>query len=89
MVIGVVVGIIAGYSKGWLDSALGRLMDLILAFPLLLILLAMSPVLTQRLEQTFNMPGNVGARHLHHPGAEPLRLALPRPHRPRAGPEPA
>jgi peptide/nickel transport system permease protein len=34
-------------------------MDLILAFPLLLILLAMSPVLTQRLEQTFNMPGNV------------------------------
>jgi peptide/nickel transport system permease protein len=59
MVIGVVVGVIAGYSKGWLDSALGRLMDLILAFPLLLILLAMSPVLTQRLEQTFNMPGNV------------------------------
>ncbi len=59
MVIGVVMGIIAGYSKGWLDGALGRLMDLILAFPLLLILLAMSPVLTQRLEATFNMPGNV------------------------------
>ncbi len=59
MVIGVVMGILAGYSKGWVDTTLGRLMDLILAFPLLLILLAMSPVLTQRLEATFNMPGNV------------------------------
>jgi peptide/nickel transport system permease protein len=59
MVLGVTIGIIAGYSKGWLDTALGRLMDLILAFPLLLILLAMSPVLTQRLEQTFGLPGNV------------------------------
>ena len=48
--IGVTIGIIAGYSKGALDTVLGRLMDLILAFPLLLILLAMSPVLTQRLE---------------------------------------
>ena len=57
--IGVVVGIIAGYSRGWLDTALGRLMDLILAFPLLLILLAMSSVLTQRLETTFNLAPNV------------------------------
>jgi ABC-type dipeptide/oligopeptide/nickel transport system permease subunit len=48
--IGVTIGIIAGYSKGWLDTTLGRLMDIILAFPLLLILLAMAPVLTQRLE---------------------------------------
>ena len=53
--LGVAVGIVAGYSKGWLDTVLGRLMDLILAFPLLLILLAMSNVLTQRLEQTFNL----------------------------------
>lgn len=59
LVLGVIVGIIAGYSKGWVDTALGRLMDLILAFPLLLILLAMSPVLTQRLESTFHLPGNV------------------------------
>lgn len=57
-VLGVTIGIIAGYSKGWLDTALGRLMDLILAFPLLLILLAMSGVLTQRLESTFHMGAN-------------------------------
>ena len=59
LVLGVVVGIIAGYSRGWLDTALGRLMDLILAFPLLLILLAMSSVLTQRLETTFHLAPNV------------------------------
>jgi peptide/nickel transport system permease protein len=57
--LGVTIGIIAGYSKGWLDTALGRLMDIILAFPLLLILLAMSPVLTQRLETTFGLAPNV------------------------------
>jgi ABC-type dipeptide/oligopeptide/nickel transport system permease subunit len=48
--LGVVMGVIAGYSRGWLDTALGRLMDIILAFPLLLILLALSAPLTQRLE---------------------------------------
>jgi peptide/nickel transport system permease protein len=58
VVLGVTLGIIAGYSRGWLDNALGRLMDLILAFPLLLILLAMSPVLTQRLEATFHLGAN-------------------------------
>ena len=59
LVLGVVVGVIAGYARGWLDTTLGRLMDLILAFPLLLILLAMSSVLTQRLEATFGMAPNV------------------------------
>ncbi len=42
-----------------MDTVLGRLMDLILAFPLLLILLAMSQPLTQRLEQTFHVAPNV------------------------------
>jgi peptide/nickel transport system permease protein len=61
VVIGVTVGIIAGYSRGWLDAALGRLMDVILAFPLILILLALSNVLTQRLQTTFHL-GDVVAR---------------------------
>jgi len=50
LVLGVTIGIIAGYARGWLDAALGRFMDIILAFPLLLILLALSTPLTQRLE---------------------------------------
>jgi peptide/nickel transport system permease protein len=59
--LGVTVGIIAGYSRGWLDTALGRLMDIILAFPLILILLALSNILTQRLQTTFHL-GDVVAR---------------------------
>jgi peptide/nickel transport system permease protein len=61
VVLGVTVGIVAGYSRGWLDTALGRLMDVILAFPLVLILLALSNVLTQRLETTFHL-GDLVAR---------------------------
>jgi peptide/nickel transport system permease protein len=47
--IGTVIGIIAGYSGGWTDTIIGRIMDLVLAFPFLLIILALSGVLTQRL----------------------------------------
>ena len=47
--IGTVVGIIAGYSRGWVDSALARFMDVILAFPFLLIILALSGALTDRI----------------------------------------
>jgi peptide/nickel transport system permease protein len=46
---GTVIGIIAGYSRGWTDTIIGRIMDLVLAFPFLLIILALSGVLTQRL----------------------------------------
>ncbi len=47
--IGTVIGIVAGYTGGLTDTLLGRFMDLILAFPQLLIILALSGVLTQRL----------------------------------------
>lgn len=57
LVLGVTIGVIAGYSRGWLDTALGRMMDIILAFPLLLILLALSQPLTQRLEDIGLEPG--------------------------------
>jgi len=47
--IGVLAGIAAGFARGWLDAGLSRLMDLTLAFPLLLVVIALSPVLQQRL----------------------------------------
>ena len=56
--IGTVIGIIAGYSGGWTDTIVGRFMDLILAFPFLLIILALSNVLTQRLTQLGVPEGN-------------------------------
>jgi peptide/nickel transport system permease protein len=56
--IGTVIGIIAGYSRGWTDTIIGRAMDLVLAFPFLLIILALSGVLTQRLTQLGVPEGN-------------------------------
>jgi peptide/nickel transport system permease protein len=58
VVIGTIIGIIAGYTGGIVDSLIGRLMDLILAFPFLLIILALSGVLTQRLEDLGVPEGN-------------------------------
>jgi ABC-type dipeptide/oligopeptide/nickel transport system permease subunit len=49
VVLGTLFGIISGYARGWVDGFLGRFMDLILAFPFLLIILALSGSLTQRL----------------------------------------
>ncbi len=56
--IGTTVGIIAGYTGGWTDAIVGRLMDLVLAFPFLLIVLALSGVLTQRLTDLGVPEGN-------------------------------
>ena len=58
VVLGVVIGIVAGYSRGLTDNLLGRLMDLILAFPFLLIVLSVSGVLTQRLTELGVPEGN-------------------------------
>jgi peptide/nickel transport system permease protein len=56
--IGTVIGIIAGYTGGLTDSIIGRVMDLVLAFPFLLIILALSSVFTQRLTQLGVPEGN-------------------------------
>lgn len=58
VIIGTTIGIIAGYVGGLVDTLIGRLMDLILAFPFLLIILAMSGVLTQRLTDLGVPEGN-------------------------------
>jgi peptide/nickel transport system permease protein len=56
--IGTIIGIVAGYTGGWTDILIGRFMDLVLAFPFLLIILALSGVLTQRLTQLGVPDGN-------------------------------
>ena len=62
--IGVLIGIIAGYAGGFTDSLLGRLMDLILAFPFLLIILALSNPLTDRLTD-LGVPAGLASRMLY------------------------
>ncbi|MBS3650060.1 ABC transporter permease subunit [Pseudaminobacter sp. 19-2017] len=42
---GIVVGVIAGYVGGWIDTAIMRVMDIILAFPSLLLALVLVAVL--------------------------------------------
>ncbi|MFG1626001.1 ABC transporter permease [Kribbella sp. NPDC049227] len=49
VVIGVVVGVVAGYFGGWIDSLLSRVMDIFLAFPLLLFALALVGALPDKL----------------------------------------
>jgi peptide/nickel transport system permease protein len=50
VLVGTTAGILAGYKGGWIDSVIGRATDLLLALPLFLMLIALSPVLTQRLQ---------------------------------------
>ncbi|MEZ4711100.1 MAG: ABC transporter permease [Caldilineaceae bacterium] len=45
VVIGVLVGAAAGYFGGWVDSVLSRLIDTLMAFPLLALLLLLASVL--------------------------------------------
>lgn len=49
IVIGTVLGAIAGYAGGWLDNIIMRLMDVLLAFPSLLLSIAIVTVLGQGL----------------------------------------
>ncbi len=42
---GIVIGTIAGYFRGWIDTVITRLMDIILAFPSLLLALVLVAVL--------------------------------------------
>src|SRR5665647_116242 len=49
LVLGTVIGIISGYTGKWVDFWLGRFIDLVLAFPQLLMLLALSVVLVQKI----------------------------------------
>ncbi len=44
VLIGATIGLVAGYSGRWVDATLARAMDLVLAFPQLIMLIALSPV---------------------------------------------
>ncbi len=46
--IGIILGLVAGYSHGWLDRIIMFITDLFLSFPFLLGALAMAPILVER-----------------------------------------
>lgn len=43
--VGIAVGAVAGYAGGWIDALIGRLMDVLLAFPGILLAIALVAVL--------------------------------------------
>jgi dipeptide transport system permease protein len=45
LVVGIALGLVAGYFRGWIDVAISRVMDIILAFPSLLLALVMVTIL--------------------------------------------
>jgi ABC-type dipeptide/oligopeptide/nickel transport system permease subunit len=53
--IGVLMGVIAGYFGGWVDSVIARLMDIFLAFPLLVFAIALVGVIPG---SAFGLSGN-------------------------------
>lgn len=61
VVIGTIMGIVAGFFGGWIDSAIARLMDIFLAFPLIVFALAIVGALP---DKAFGLSG------------ESLRIAL-------------
>jgi ABC-type dipeptide/oligopeptide/nickel transport system permease subunit len=42
VLVGVTVGMVAGYFRGWVDTALSRIMDVVLAFPILLLAIGLA-----------------------------------------------
>ena len=84
IIIGTVIGMVAGYFGGWVDTLLSRLMDIMLSFPSLLFVMALTPVIADRgtgpvrsTRRQQAADGRVDVR------SRLLRLGLPGPDRPR------
>ncbi|WEK03831.1 MAG: ABC transporter permease subunit [Candidatus Devosia phytovorans] len=45
MIVGVILGVLAGYFRGWVDALIMRIMDIILAFPPILLALVLVTIL--------------------------------------------
>ncbi|MFM8483184.1 MAG: ABC transporter permease, partial [Actinomycetota bacterium] len=56
--LGVVIGVLSGYKRGRVDAVIGRIMDLTLAFPSFLLIIALTAPFTQRLESLGVPEGN-------------------------------
>ena len=55
--LGTLLGVTAGYFGGWVDNVIGRLMDLILAFPQLLFAIAIGAIVVQK-DSVFGLHGD-------------------------------
>lgn len=60
---GVVIGVIAGYRRGWLDEVLMRLMDMVMSFPQIVIAIAVAAILGPSLRNVIFIVGALGIPH--------------------------
>jgi peptide/nickel transport system permease protein len=65
VLIGVTLGIVSGASGGWVDSIIGRAIDLTLAFPQTLMLLALSTVAIAFITEVIGVPDGPPAQSLY------------------------
>ena len=49
MIVGVIMGAIAGYHGGWIDTIVSRITEIVMAFPILLFIIALASTIGQRL----------------------------------------
>jgi ABC-type dipeptide/oligopeptide/nickel transport system permease subunit len=57
--LGVTLGLIAGFSRGWLDRVISFITDLFLAFPALLAMLALAPIVVSHFGKDLDILGRV------------------------------
>jgi peptide/nickel transport system permease protein len=49
MLIGISMGVVAGYFRGWIDAVISRIIEVTMAFPALLFIIALAATIGQRL----------------------------------------
>jgi len=58
MTIGIVMGVVAGYFRGWIDACISRIIEVTMAFPALLFIIALAATIGERLNNiTFGVFG--------------------------------
>jgi ABC-type dipeptide/oligopeptide/nickel transport system permease subunit len=58
MLIGITMGVVAGYFRGWIDAVISRIIEVTMAFPALLFIIALSATIGERLNNvTFGVFG--------------------------------
>ena len=82
--IGITIGLVAGFSRGWLDRFISFVIDTFLSLPFLLMALALAPIIILRFNDQPKIL-EVGTGHLADLHPDPVRLDDPRPTDPRRG----
>ncbi|WP_148574932.1 ABC transporter permease [Nocardioides caldifontis] len=57
--IGVVIGLVSGFSRGWVDRVLSFITDMFLSFPSLLAMLALAPIIVSHFGGNLDLLGTV------------------------------